>query len=277
MKRKIIFLLLVLLVAVSSAQIGMTLKSQHANYLRYEPIELTLELRNYSGNTLVFGKDDGSMTFRVRTRNGRSVASIARESNPMEGLVFAPGETRVLRLNINQLFDLQRPDYYAIDACVEHVRLPRVYVSNEIGFEVKGGALLLTKTFGLPTKSNTDKIRSATANLLRFNDGRNDIYCLRVEDDENVYGTFRIGPFIEGSTPQLDVDSTSSIHVLVQLRPRLYAYNVYAIIKGEAKLRQQRYYVPLEGTPTLSRVSGYLKILHARVAREGEDYQIDDD
>ncbi len=273
--KKLILLFLLLFAGASFGQIAMKLSSLYANYLRYEPIELTLELRNLSGNTLVFGKEDGKMTFRVRTRNGMNVIPIDKEANPMEGLVFAPGDIRHLTLIINEIFDLQKPDYYSIEACVEHVRLPNVYASNEVGFEVKQGTLLLTRTFGLPTKKETDKIRSATANLLRFHDGKNDIYCLRIEDDENVYGAFRIGPFIEGSIPQLDIDSSSSIHVLVQVRPRLYAYNVYTIVKGQAKLRQQRYYAPAEGTPTLSRSSGYLRILNARLAHEGEDYLID--
>lgn len=280
MLRKRCLLLLMLLMTVSLyAQVGMNLKADKERYLRYEPIEVKLTLRNYSGNTLIFGKseegekDQSFLRFYVKSHDGSSVRPLSTVINPLEDMVFAPGETKELSLRVNDFYDMQKEDFYNVTAVVEHKRMPKAYSSNPISFEVREGTIILTKTIGMPTEKEEDAIKSINASLMRFNDGTDDIYCLRIDDDKLVYGTFRIGPCITGSTPQLDADGASAIHVLVQVRPRLYCYSIYSIIQGVAKLRQQRYYKPDNGVPTLSRATGYLKVLYAVQAVEGTDFR----
>ena len=261
------------------AQIGMNLKAEKERYLRYEPIELKLLLRNYSGNTLIFGKGEGTgeiqgrLAFMVKMHDGSTVPPVSGAINPLEGMVFAPGETKELTITINQFYNLQKDDFYKVTAYVDHKRMTKAFVSNDVSFEVREGILIKSKVIGLPTESDNDMIKSINASLMRFNDGHDDVYCLRIEDEKTVFGTFRIGPCITGSVPQLDADEASAIHVLVQVRPRLYCYSVYSIIGGEAKLRQQRYYKPDNGVPTLTRAPGYLKILYATQAVEGTDFR----
>ena len=261
------------------AQIGMNLKAEKERYLRYEPIDLTLTLRNYSGNTLIFGKsgsdgtEQGRLAFIIKMQDGSTVVPMAGHINPLEGMVFAPGETKELVLTINKYYNMQKDAFYKVTAYVDHKRMSKAFVSNAVSFEVREGILITSKVIGLPTAGDDEMIKSINASLMRFNDGQDDVYCLRIEDDKTVFGTFRIGPCITGSTPQLDADEASAIHVLVQVRPRLYCYSVYSIIGGEAKLRQQRYYKPDNGVPTLSRAPGYLKILYAVQAVEGTDFR----
>ncbi|MBQ6472620.1 MAG: hypothetical protein IJJ33_11590 [Victivallales bacterium] len=262
------------------AQIGMQLSAEHDCFLRYEPIHLKLVLRNYSGNTLLFSADDlsqGRLVFKITGTGGRLISQIDPRANPMGGLVFAPGDSKELNLTLNTLYDLQRDDTYTVTAYIEHKRLPQAFVSNSVTLEVREGTILTSKTVGLPTPRDNDLIRSITASLMRFTDGHGELYCLRIEDAENVYGTFRVGPYIHGSKPQLDADGSSAIHVLVQVRPRLYCYTVYSVIDGEAKQRQRRYYVPENGVPQLSRATGYLKILYARQANEGVDFRFQEE
>ena len=260
------------------AQIGMKISAQHDRYLRYERIQMRLSLRNYSGNTLVFGKDAqgqnlGRLVFKVTSQNGNLVSMLDPNANPMEGMVFGAGESRELTLTLNALFDLQLDGFYTVSAYIDHKRLPQGFSSNTLKFEVRDGTVIATKTIGLPTDNNIDTIKSVTASLMRFNDGKKELYCLRIEDENCVYGTFRVGPYISGRQPQLDADGSSAIHVFVQVSPKLYSYAVYSIIGGEAKIRQQRYFVPDGGVPMLSRTTGYFKVLYARQAIEGNDFK----
>lgn len=273
-------LLLLLLTAFSAySQIGMNLTAEHERFLKFERIQMHLILRNYSGNTLTFGSADangGRLIFTVTSQSGNKlIEMLDPKANPMEGMLFAPGESRELTITLNALFDLQKDGFYTVTAYIDHKRLPQGFASNTVNFEVRDGMLITSKTIGLPTAKSDELIKNVTASLMRFNDGKSEIYCLRIDDDNCVYGTFRIGPYIAGSQPQLDADGTSAIHVLVQVRPRLYAYAVYSIVSGEAKLRQLKYYLPDNGVPTLSRAPGYLKILYARPAVEGVDYQLE--
>ncbi len=284
-KHRIIAVLLAMAAFAVHAQIGMNLKASNERYLRYERIQLKLLIRNYSGNTLVFGGKDtesatgqlgGRLLFNVTSQSGRLVQMLDPTANPMAGMVFGPGESRELTVTLNALFDLQQDDFYMVTAYIDHKRLPQGFASNTVNFEVRDGSVIKKRTIGLPTQRSDELIKSITASLMRFNDGKKEIYCLRIDDDNCVYGTFRLGPYITGSTPQLDADGTSAIHVLIQVSPRLYSYAVYSLINGVAKLRQQRYYAPDNGVPTLSRAPGYLKILNAKPAKEGVDYKIDE-
>ena len=273
-----IILLILASTAALHAQIGMKISAQHERYLRYERIQMKLQLRNYSGNTLIFGKDAqgqnlGRLVFKVTSQNGNLVSMLDPTANPMEGMVFGAGESRELTLTLNALFDLQVDGFYTVTAYIDHKRLPQGFASNTLNFEVRDGSIVATKTIGLPTDNNSDAIKSVTASLMRFNDGKREIFCLRIEDENCVYGTFRVGPYIAGREPQLDADGTSAIHVFIQVAPKLYSYAVYSIIGGEAKIRQQRYFVPDNGVPMLSRTTGYFKVLYARQAVEGVDFK----
>ena len=265
-------------VTESWAQVGLKLKAEREKYLKYEPIQMTLLVRNYSGNTLLFGEvgdTQGRLIFDIMTRSGKPVRPLYPKANPISGMVFAPGESKQLTLSLNSLYDLQSDDYYTVTAYVEHKRMTKAFKSNTINFEVRDGLIIAKRTLGLPTEKNDELIKNVTASLIRFNEGnRSEIYCLRIEDESSVYGTFRLGPYILGGEPQLDADGTSAIHVLVQVSSRLYSYAVYSLIKGKVVLRMQRYYLPDNGTPQLSRSTGYLKILYARPAVEGVDYQV---
>lgn len=274
-------LLLLVLAHNAAAQIGLRLDAKFKRYLRYEKIDLTLLIHNYSGNTLIFGgedlQDSGKLTFTIDTQSRNIVSLLDPNANPLRGIILRPGERRELTLTLNALYDLQREDVYTVSANVEHARLPNIHQSNATTFEVREGTRILEKNIGLPADNDTALIASLQVSLMLFNDGIGTIYCLRVEDDDNVYGTFRIGPYISGSQPQMDADSSSAIHVLVQVRPRLYSYAIYSMVADEVKLRQQQYYVSETGIPTLSRDTGYLKVLYGRLAREGVDYELTDD
>ena len=278
MKRVQTILLILFACVLCRAQIGIKIEAKRSRFLKYEPIEITLTLRNYSGNTLVFGKDaqgrpQGRILFSVKTRSNEIVRPIDPTANPIAGLIFAPGESRELKLTLNSLYDLQNDDYYFVSAYIEHNRIAKAFESNQLAFEVREGYILYKKEIGLPAKNENDPIRTITATLMRFNDVESDIYCLRIDDDERVYGTFRIGPYIQGSKPQRDADEASAIHVLIQIRPKIYKYAVYSVINGEAKIRIEKYYVPDVGVPTLSRSTGYLKVLYAKQALEGVDFR----
>ncbi len=278
---KLFWAVLVLIFSGSAflhAQIGMRLTAEHQCYLRYEPIEMTLLLRNYSGNTLVFGDQEGvrgKLSFNIVGQAQKLVTHLDAKVNPIADVILAAGASRELKLTLNHIFDMQRSDTYKVTAVLEHQRLPEAYVSDEITLEVRDGTVVSEKIIGIPSTNDRDLIRSLKASLMLFHESRSAIYCLRVEDEQHVYGTFRVGPFISGSKPQMEADAGSAIHVLVQVRPRVYSYAVYGLVGDMVKLRQQRYYKPNRGIPMLSTDLGYLKVLNVTPAQEGIDYRFD--
>ena len=277
LKLRLPLVALALMAAAAHAQIALRLTAEKPRFLRYEPVPLLLQVTNLSGNTLTFGgkqaHERGSVTFKVEASGGRNTAQFTFMENPAKGLKLGPGETRELRVVINQFYEMQKEDKYAITAYLSHARLPSIHVSKTVHVEVYDGIPLLVKNIGMPSKSDSELIKTLKLTLMRFADVGQDIYYLRVEDDENVYASYRLGDYIDGEKPQMELDGPNLVHLLLQLRPKLFVYYILAFDGYNLKMRQKRFYKSADGLPpTLSRSTGYLRIEHARLAIEGLDY-----
>lgn len=259
------------------AQISIQLESNAPAYLRYEPVRLRVTLTNLSGNTLIFSGDSeyetGSLYFHIQGNSGRHVRNLDLQANPLKNTILAPNETKVLYVRLNSLFDIQREDTYHITAIVEHNRMEARYKSKSLMLEIRDGEVLETQTAGLPTALSQDRIRRIRFSLIRFRDVEGFLYCLRAEDERKVYATFRIGPYIMGGIkPQMAVESGNTLHLLLQIAPRLYSYTTYSISAKGIRQRQNMYYVANGGIPRLSRETGFLKVHNVRLALRGRDY-----
>ncbi len=262
---------------VASAQIGLELQTERQRYLRYEPVNVLLTVTNLSGNTLDFSGDSidtqGRIAFKITSASGRTPKLMNALGNPAKGLTLAPGEARTLSIALNQYYDMQREDSYSITALLDHGRLARRHVSQSARAEVQDGLPILVKNIGLPMERKTGLIKAIKISLLRFADTDEDIYAMRAEDEENVYAVFRLGSYIDGEKPQMELDDNSLVHLLLQIRPRLYVYYIFGFEGRNLRLRQKRFYVSADGAPpSLSRETGYLRVVHGQIAREGIDY-----
>jgi len=271
-------LTLALLAPRLAAQIALQFEADKPRFLCFEPVLVHLTVSNLSGNTLIFNGNTpatrGSIAFKIDCSSGRHCKAIANLGNPADGLQLGPGESKRLDITLNQFYNLQREDVYNVTAVLNHGRLPRTHVSQPIQIAVQDGLPILTKNIGLPAANDdTGVIKSIQLNLLRFADIDEDIYALRAEDTENVYSTFRLGSFIDGEKPQVEIDGNSLVHILLQVRPRLFVYFVFGFRGRNMQLMQKRFYTSSDGAPpTLSKATGYFRIEHGRLAREGIDY-----
>ncbi len=260
------------------AQLGIALSSSETQFLRYEPVEVTVTLRNYSGNTLAFsetGANRGYLYFLIESHNGKIVRQLKPGSNPADGLVLNAGETKSLSISLNSFFDLRATGSYTVKARVGHARLSSDYQSETLAFEVREGLTMICRNVGMPGGEGDEAIKTKKASLLLFQAGQESIYCLQVEDEKFVYGTIRLGRQISSSEPELDADATSDLHLLFQVTSRIYSYRVYSLTGGQVRLRQETFYLPGNGVPRLSRSPGYITVANGRPATEGVDYRFE--
>ncbi len=275
---KYLALLLLLLAMRLWGQIALRLEAEKSRYLCFEPVHVFLTVSNLSGNTLIFNGDtratQGSISFKIECSSGRNCKAVANLGNPADELQLAPGESKKLDIILNQFYNFQREDVYNITAMLNHGRLSRTHISQSIQIEVQDGMPILVKNIGLPSETDDESvIKSIQLSLLRFPDVDEDIYALRAEDHENVYSTFRLGPYINGEKPQLEIDGNSLVHVLVQARPKLFIYFVFSFHGRNMRMIQKQFYISADGLPpTLSKSTGYFRVEHGRIAREGIDY-----
>lgn len=260
--------------AVAQPVIGVAVESELTRYLRYELIQVTVTIRNYSGNTLAFGTGasrQGHLDLIIQSDGGLQARKLDPNANPVAGLILGAGETRRLTLGLNQIYDMQQEGVFTVSAQIGHERLPDDYRSNSLTIEVRDGIPVWTRTFGLPTSSKTGQIQTRQVSLLLFHDRDQDLYCLRIEDDEMVHGITRLGPRIGGATPACDVDAMSNIHTFIQVRSRFYSYCVY---DHNGKLIQNKYYMAEKTLPQLTRDSdvGRVMVVGGVAAVPGVDF-----
>lgn len=262
---------------VARAQVGIDVTLDRTTYCLYEPVMATVTLTNFTGNGLVFGDREperGELTFRLQTGDGKRLLPDTDAGNPAGGLVLGAGETKSVKVLLNNVFDLQAEGDYTVAAQVGHSRLSQDFRSTAVLFTISQGRVVWTRRFGLPGSPEGKPITSRKASLYLFPDRQRDQYALFLEDDQAVYGVVRLGPRISGSAPQCDVDALSHIHVLFMSRPRLVEYRIYDY---GLRLRQHRYYIADQSVPMLQRDPeiGRIMVVGGRPAVEGIDYTVD--
>ncbi len=262
------------------AQIQLGLSTDRERYLVYEPVKLTVSLRNYSGNRLVFspvGGQDYKLMLQI-TDSQQLGAKDVDVSHLLGGVVFGAGETKQLTINVNDVVNLQEPRQYTVYAEVEHEALPRVYPSNEVSFDVRDGHEAWSRRVGIPRgdDATSGKVTEREIKLIVLQERASQIYCLQIADKNFVYRVVRLGKRIFGSQPQVDTDAVSNVHILLRLKSRLFVYKVFDY---NGKQKQEKYIAVDGQAPRLYRdgETGRVTVLGGRPAKEGVDYVLQSD
>ena len=260
------------------AQLGIQIKTDRPSYFTFEPVYVTVTLRNNSGNPLVFSDQkplSGFVNLKVTSADDRTVAPLCPAPNLGMNLILGTGETKDLIVRLDSLFNLQRGGSYLVHALAGHDRLPDDYRSDPAQFVLQSGLPIWQKRLGAPAVGAKDPIAARQVCLLLMTERKTDQFALMIEDDNTVYGFKRLGARISGTKPMLDVDALSNIHVLWMSKPRLFEHRVY---DRDLRLLQTKYYIADRAVPTLQRDPdiGRIMITGGRPATPGVDFKFDD-
>jgi hypothetical protein len=294
-------LVLGLLASMASAQVGLMLETDRKTYVQFEAAQLRITVRNASGNTLDFGppsatigpKDplaepnnlpaQGKLSIEVLSPRGENLTNRRPDFNPALDLILPAGATRSVDVPLALLFDLTNEGNYQVQVRASHSRFRSEYASPKVSFTVRGartikdldGRLMSTEV-GVPSLGTNVPIATRTASLFSFYTDGGDQCGLKIADDQYVYAIIRLGPFLRGTRPQLEIDSRSHIHAMLDVHTRLTGYWVYDL---DGKQKQFSYYkfdklnlARLLRDPDLGRVM----VVGAEVAMEGIDYNLTD-
>ena len=259
----------------ASAQIALGIDCDRHRYIAYEKINLTLTIRNDSGNTLEFATDD-LLQVTVVDEAGELAGKLRNPGAILKELKLPSGATRSISFVLNTYYAMQNESDYEVYVQVGHPRLRSDFRSNRLLIEVRSGTVAWTRTFGLPALKPNSEITSRQATLLRFQEKEGEIYCLRIEDRDSVYSVSRLARRIIGSEPEGEIDALGNIHILLRIKARLFLYHVYTY-NGE--LKQEKLYAIDETQPSLYRDPdlGKVAVIGGRPALRGVDYVLPGD
>ena len=206
-------------------QLSVDISSDRKGYIVYEPVKITVKIRNQSGSTLRFGstgQDSGRLFFIVSDEKGNDVKARIKGANPANGLVIPKGLTKQVTVTLNNLFDLSETGHYRIKAQVEHSRLAQGFRSKAQLIEIKHGVLVKKERFGVLNKSGMSETR--TVSFITIKEDREQMLCMKIEDSKIVYTFQRLAEMATGFEPRVEIDARNEIHVLLQTASRNFTY-----------------------------------------------------
>jgi hypothetical protein len=280
MKVKLTFALtaiLVLISASSQAQVSLTVAINRANYLLYETIYAKVVLRNYSGQVLTFSDNaetTGSLTFTIDMPDHTKAEVRKSAYNALVGTIIKPGATEEVLVPVTSSYVITKPGNYRIKAILNHKLLNKEYQSAACTFSICNGIPVWERTLGVPDlfkKKADDILPPRKAKVVTFNDGRDKVYCLILEDEKYIYGVARIGSDIGNFPPTCEVDGLCRIHIIIQVSPSVFSYFIYDI---NCELREKEVYVKTKTVPTLilDNKEGSLVVVGGRKGVKDQDY-----
>ncbi|MFT5126735.1 MAG: hypothetical protein ACI8W8_000330 [Rhodothermales bacterium] len=263
----------------ASAQLDISAKMSQYRYLLYEPVSVTVTLRNNTGNHLRF-VDGAYLRLELRNVHGRTMAvnypkhySTKEELNPIHGLFLPSGATKSLDLPIHNFCNLQKPGEYELRIRVGHPRMRNDFRSRQQLFVIQQGNEVWSKEIGVPNPDSEGEIGIRRISILVFRADDADLYMMKIEDDDYVHAVARLGPHVTGLKPQIQIDALSHIHTLVQEGPRHWNLRIFDLNGKQNTYRMYMY----DGTnprliydPDLGRVM----VSGGRLAVDGVDFNI---
>ena len=281
---KRLVLLMAFIVTTSSvyAQIEIGANFKRSRLLQFEKIKTTLVLVNNSGSRLFFAKNDekSGMDFEVFRVDGTQRTRLKlfkhqKDFNPVQGLILAAGETRAMTVNLNSYYPMSSTGEYEVIARIRHARIPgKIFQTKAKFLKVEEGFVNETRNFGVRNPENGEVV-SRKYDIQSFTKLENTVYVLKVYDDKWVYSLNRLGPQVMGIPLKHEVDAFSNIHVLIQLKPKIFRHMLF---NSKGKMKQSKFYkASFENVPALVRDLGVGKVSVSGgfPAVEGKDYQVD--
>ncbi|MBR4254153.1 MAG: hypothetical protein IKQ16_03595 [Lentisphaeria bacterium] len=279
------------------AQVAIVVKPVQINYLQYESVFVRVAMRNLSAHPLAFGENlglKGNLQFEIR-RSDRNDPSFVRSPKDaalpdMTGVILPPGGEKSYMFNLSKHYDLRSTGRYSVKAVLRHPQLTTPYQSKEVHFNIVRGNLIWSRTVGLPTldddPDNGDKadadgvkeekrptIKTREYRILSYFTGKSNIYCLTLEDKDNLYMLrhigYDLGPDLR---PKCEIDFLSRLNVLLPASTKVYAYYQY---NTDGNLENRQILMKDNKPPRLvyDPDTGIVKVVGGREARKDVDYE----
>lgn len=266
-----------------AAQVSVELMLNQEKYMQYEPVYARVRLRNYSGQPLVFGKNEklkGELLLEIEL-NRRLIQPIESEDFSLIGTVLMPGQTSEFVFRVDKYYKLTKPGHYTMHAYIRHKMLADMFRSRDCMMEITQGVELWKRTVGVPDvlaggrseENRTKTMRMRTFSLRVMTEKSTRYYYVVVEDKKRVYCVMRVGKEVSSAPRSQEVDMLSRLHVIVPVASKLYRY---LVVNLDGKIEQQEMLKQDRSVPVLRRDprTGQVTRIGGTEALPGVDYKL---
>lgn len=223
-------------------QVTVELEFEKDFYIADEAMTASVRITNFSGRSLVFGRDNEWLRFLVEQEDG----FLAKQEGvaPVAGEFEIPNGSRgTRRVNLVPYHKMTAPGRYQVTASVLSQDLDEILQSPPVQVNIIRATTLWQKEFGVASQAGGEEKPSYEIRkyvLIRaLNNNRLELYVrVASRDDSKVYGVFPVGNLVAFGTPEAQVDRQSRLHLLQQYGARSFRYLVVSP-EGELKIRRR--------------------------------------
>ena len=206
------------------AQIDMKCRLQNSRTVLFEPVVVSLDIINNTGELLDFSGaiPNAHLAFDIEQSPGVLVPATGI---PLFGqaVTIKPGDTFSGKVNLQAAYKITDTGPYTVTSRVEWGG--KVFISPKLFLDVLSGLEISKLVAGIPEDPNA--VRSYT--LRTLNRDRGEAIFLRINDDDRdmCYGVFELGTIVRLFEPKLLTDEVGNIHVLHQSGPWQFTHSVF--------------------------------------------------
>jgi hypothetical protein len=245
--------MLTALASGAHAQLAVTLDLERTLYLRGEPIEATVRIRNLAGKDVMLRDLPGHQWFGFQVERGADNPIGPYDpnyQNPVANILA--GETVERKVSLLKLYPINELGSYKVQAAIYFPETKKYMVSEKLPVEITEGKNIWSQTVGVPP----DKDGGGTfreMELLSFQLPKERALYVRVteQDTGDILGTYPLGQMLVGMNPATEFDDQNTLHVFHMVGPNTYwlskigvngewlGQTIWNSAKGRASLRKK--------------------------------------
>ncbi len=224
MNRLRLSLVLLGLLSTAHAQLDVTLEMKRNIFIRGEPVDATVIVRNLAGKDVMLRDTDGKQWFgfEIMRSSDTPVAPLHADYTNEPQVVLSGGSIR-RTVDLLHLYPVNEYGTYTVRAAIYFPETGKYFMSRPVKVDISEGRKIWSQTVGVPaSKDRAGEYHSMT--LLAFQQTKDNTLYVRVEDDATkvIFGTYPLGRVLSGTTPGHEFDGNNTLHVFHMVGPGQY-------------------------------------------------------
>lgn len=224
MNRHAILVLLIALMSTAHAQLEVSLNLKRNMFIRGEPLEATVVIRNLAGKDVMLTDTDGERWFGFEIMKGEGNL-IAPHSGEYKNApqVLLSGATMRRTVDLVRLFPVNEYGTYTVRAAIYFQEAGKYIASAPVKLDISEGRKLWSQTVGVPA-SKDGAGDYHVVSLLTFPHPKQMMLYVRIVDEKTgtIFGTYPLGRYLGGGELGHEFDRDNTLHVLHMVGPSQY-------------------------------------------------------
>ncbi|MCX6980356.1 MAG: hypothetical protein NTV08_06340 [Verrucomicrobia bacterium] len=224
MSRHAIFIFLFALLSTASAQLEVSLELKRAMFIRGEPVEATVVIRNLAGKDVMLTDSDSDrwFGFEIMKGEGNLIAPLSGEYKNAPQVLLSGGTMR-RTVDLVRLYPVNEYGTYTVRAAIYFQETGKYIASAPVKLDISEGRKLWSQTVGVPAaKDNAGEYH--VVSLLTFPHPKQMMLYARIVDEKTgtIFATYPLGRFLNGADLGHEFDRDNTLHVLHMIGPSQY-------------------------------------------------------